>query len=614
MEERSERLTLRTLFGDPLEYGPCLAGDRALAAWFTTIDGAKAIQIQDVGRKNSATVLRIPPGSPFFLTWSRDSRHLLYTADVDGMEHYHVFRVDLSGEVMDLTPTTSATNLLIRLSETNPHLAVIASNRRDSRFFDLYLTPIDGSPARLLAQNESAITEYFVDQWLVPRAVVRQASPRKVAIRAGSHGDINHWREGIELAPADFLTTQVVGLTPDGRHLFVVRRDLDDTTRLVAYETNTWHEQLLYESRNFDIEAVLLDSASGFPDAIGLSGLRRRWVGLTDRSKSALEFIASIHPGDFSVIDRTSNSRLWLIEFSWDRGSNAYYVVDVVSFSVVPLFTARPKLDQLSSILSPMEPVEVPTRDGFRLACYLTRPQRPARTPPPGVVCIHGGPWSRDRWGYSPEAQWIAARGGACIQVNYRGSTGFGRRLLDAGDGQWGLEIQRDLECAARWMVEHGYADPSSIAAIGWSFGGYASLMSLVTSPDLFKCACAAVPLVDLGGFLEHLPAMWTPLGSVFEHRVSALYDGEKALRAASPIFRTQDIHGAVLVARADRDIRANPRRIAAFCAKLRKEHKKVRSIRIMKEGHSIRNWTNRVRFYVEAERFLSDEIGLRRT
>jgi len=254
--------------------------------------------------------------------------------------------------------------------------------------------------------------------------------------------------------------------------------------------------------------------------------------------------------------------------------------------------------------------VTLRARDGLRLHAYLTLPPGRDARGLPSVLNVHGGPWARDTWGYDPEAQWLANRGYACLQVNYRGSTGYGKDHINAADREWGGRMQDDLSDAVAWLVERGTADPARIAIYGGSYGGYAVLSGLTRTPDLFACGVDIVGPSNLVTWMNTIPPYWKPFEAILRRRVGDPATEEAFLKERSPLFHVDRIKVPLLIAQGKNDPRVKREESLQIRDALQRAGKRVEFVEFADEGHGFARPENRIRFYAMAEKFLAEHLG----
>ena len=316
----------------------------------------------------------------------------------------------------------------------------------------------------------------------------------------------------------------------------------------------------------------------------------------------------ALHAGDPSFSGRNEADTTWLIAFNVDAGSVTYFMYDRPTKTGRLLFSARPALDGYE--LAAMEPFSFPARDGLVIHGYLTFPPGLGRTGLPAVVDVHGGPQVRDTWGYNPEAQWLANRGYLCIQVNYRGSTGYGKAFVAAGDREWGGKMHDDLVDAVDYAVSQGWADRSKVAIYGGSYGGYAALVGAAFTPDVFCCAVDIVGPSNLKTLLETIPPYWAPMIAQLYRRVGNPETDAEFLWSRSPLSRARDIRIPLLIAQGANDPRVKQAESEQIVAALTEAGIDHEYMLFPDEGHGFAKPENRIKFYTTAERFLAKYLG----
>jgi len=326
--------------------------------------------------------------------------------------------------------------------------------------------------------------------------------------------------------------------------------------------------------------------------------------------KADFEGIARLNDGDFAVVNRDDNDATWLVAFTSDRGPIRYFSWDRAARTGTFLFVHQPKLEGLQ--LAAMKPIIIKSRDGFDLHGYLTLPSGVASKNLPLVLFVHGGPWGRDTWGYNSYAQWFANRGYACLQVNFRASTGYGKKFLNAGNKQWGLKMHDDLIDAVDWAIQAGYADSRRIAIMGGSYGGYATLAGLTFTPEKFACGVDIVGPSNLRTLIQSIPPYWKPIRSVFDVRMGNVDDPKDAdlIQNASPLFKADRIVRPLLIGQGANDPRVKQAESEQIVNAIEKNGGRVSYVLYPDEGHGFARPENRIDFNARAEAFLAQNLG----
>jgi dipeptidyl aminopeptidase/acylaminoacyl peptidase len=332
---------------------------------------------------------------------------------------------------------------------------------------------------------------------------------------------------------------------------------------------------------------------------------RLHWSALSPAFAADLEALRELDAGDFSIDDTSADGSTLIVRFQSDLSPDCYFAYDRSRRRASLLFCTRPRL--LEFDLAPMRPISFAARDGLELRGYLTLPLGGEPLRAPTVLYVHGGPWHRDRWGFEPIVQWLANRGYAVLQVNFRGSTGYGTAFLNAGNREWAGAMRTDLLDARDWAIEHGVADPAHFAIFGGSYGGYAVLTALAWTPDAFTCGVDIVGPSDLRTFMASIPPYWESIRRLLTERI-----GEDAefLKSQSPLFKASFIRAPLLIAQGANDPRVKQQESDQIVTALHESGIPVEYLLFKNEGHGLADAANLERFTARAEAFLARELG----
>jgi dipeptidyl aminopeptidase/acylaminoacyl peptidase len=416
--------------------------------------------------------------------------------------------------------------------------------------------------------------------------------------------DVNApWKSWIKVGPEEILNFE--DFTADGRSAILTSSIGNDTARVVERDIATGTEKVIASSAEVDAGDLMIHPTRHVVQAVVFAPGRSRWTVVDPSVKTDFEGIATLSDGDFSIVNRDSADARWLVAFTSDRGPVRYYAWDRAAGKGTFLFAARPKLEGLQ--LAEMKPVVIKSRDGLSLNSYLTLPVGVPPRALPLVLYVHGGPWARDTWGYEPYAQWFANRGYAVLQVNYRASTGYGKKFLSAGYRQWGLKMHDDLIDAVDWAVKQGIADLKRVAIYGGSYGGYAALAGVTFTPDTFACAVDIVGPSNLTTLVHAIPPYWKPLRATFDVRMGNVDDPRDAdlIKNASPLFKADRIKRPLLIGQGANDPRVNKAESEQIVSAIEKNGGKVTYVVYSDEGHGFARPENRLDFNARAEAFL---------
>jgi dipeptidyl aminopeptidase/acylaminoacyl peptidase len=343
--------------------------------------------------------------------------------------------------------------------------------------------------------------------------------------------------------------------------------------------------------------------------AVEFEYLKPEWKIMDPSIQADFDALTKVRPGFITVTSRDQADKKWVVAYLVDDGPTAYYLYDRGTKKADFLFVSRPELEKYT--FAKREAVVIKSRDGLDLVSYLTLPPGVEPKNLPLVLNVHGGPWYRDSWGFDPEAQWFANRGYACLQVNFRASTGFGKKFLNAGNAEWGTgKMQDDLTDAVKWAVAKGYADPKKVCIYGGSYGGYATLAGLVYTPEVYSCGVDIVGPSNLKTLMESIPPYWAPLKKQFSMRIGAVETDEAFNMKISPLFHADKIRVPLIIAQGAHDPRVNIREADQMAKAMRDRKIPVDYVVYTDEGHGFARPENRLDFYGRVDEFLGKNLG----
>jgi dipeptidyl aminopeptidase/acylaminoacyl peptidase len=597
------------LFGNPEKTSPELSPDGKRLAWIAP-DKSNVLQVwvKTVGKDDDKIVTADKKRGIRQYLWTYNNNILLYLQDSDGDENWHVYGVDLeSGKVRDFTPHKG---IQARMTGTNPEFpdeVLIALNLRDKRLHDVYRLNVKTGDLTLDTKNPGDVAGFDADARFQVRAaqVVTPDGGTEIRIRDDAKSD---WKTWMKVGPEEILN--FVDFTPNGKSAVLLSSLGSDTARAVERDIATGEEKVLAASDEVDAGSVMIHPTKHHVQAVSFEPGRRQWRLIDPSVKRDFEGIGNLNDGDFSILNRDKEDTTWLVAFTSDRGSVRYYAWDRAARKGTFLFAQQPRLEGLK--LAAMKPIVIESRDGMKLHAYLTLPTGIAAEKLPMVLFVHGGPWARDAWGYNSYAQWLANRGYACLQVNYRGSTGYGKKFLNAGNKQWGLKMHDDLIDAVHWAVKERIADPKKVAIVGGSYGGYAALAGVTLTPAIFACAVDIVGPSNLKTLIASIPPYWKPMRALFDTRMGNVDDPKDAelIRNASPLFKADKIVRPLLIGQGANDPRVKQAESEQIVAAIEKHGGKVTYVLYPDEGHGFARPENRIDFNARAEAFLAEHLG----
>jgi dipeptidyl aminopeptidase/acylaminoacyl peptidase len=562
--------------------------------------------VQTVGKQDARAVTQASRQGIHYYYWAQDSRHVLYEEDVAGDENTHIVSVDLdTGSVRDLTPFKGVRVNNVYSSPRFPDAILLAMNLRDRRVYDLHRLNLRTGTMEVEVENRGNYTNWVLDPEFRVRAAVAGLKS------GGARLDVRPTAD----APFRPLLTwgldetwNLHGFTRDGKALYVSDNLDTDTTRLYQIDIGTGEKKPLAHKPEVDVGGVMIHPTMHHVQAVEFNLHRPEWQVLDDSIRKDFASLRALRSSPFGVAGRDTADRLWLVSYSSDRAPAHYYLWDRNHQKAEYLFSGEPALEKYS--LAAMKPVTIQARDGLKLHSYLTLPAGKAPRKLPLVLLVHGGPWNRDTWGYRDVPQWLANRGYAVLQVNFRGSTGYGKAFLAAGNREWAGKMHDDLVDGVKWAVAAGIADPEKTCIFGASYGGYAALVGATFTPDLFRCAVDVVGPSNLVTLLKSFPAYWTPALDRWWSRVGNPDTEAKFLESRSPLFKVDQITIPLLIAHGANDARVKQPESDRIVSALRSKDKPVDYLLFPDEGHGLRRPENKRAFYAAAEQFLARHLG----
>lgn len=597
----SERIPRELLFGNPEKSSPKVSPNGRHWAYLAPDEGVLNVWVGPEGGAAKPLTKDRGRGIRSYL-WAEDQRSILYVQDKGGDENWHLYQTDLeTGDTRDLTPIAGVQAQIVATEPRFPDQILVALNDRDARSHDVYRVDLKTGARTLEAQNPGDVIGWLADKDFKVRAAKAMRADGGTILRVLRD---KTWIDFLSCGPDDQVGAH--GFTPDGKGLYVESSVDRDTTALIEMALDGSSSKVLAEDPDSDLGPVLIHPRTYHVEAVGFEVDRLRWIALDPALAGDFEAFASLD-GDVSIVSRDDADKVWYLLVNRPDRSPAFWRWDRTARKAKFLFATRPRLDGYD--LAPMEPVSFSSRDALKVRGYLTTPPVVAGKKPPLVVLVHGGPWVRDRWGFHPEAQWLASLGFACLQVNYRGSAGFGKRFLHAGDREWGAKMQDDLTDAVKWASASGRTDPKRVAIYGGSYGGYAALAGAAFTPAVYRCAVDVVGPSNLITLIRSIPPYWEPMKRIFDLRVGSVDTEEEFLKSRSPLFHADRIEIPLLIAQGANDPRVKQAEAEQIVAALKAKGKAVEYMLFPDEGHGFAKPENRLKFYAAAEAFLAAHL-----
>jgi len=598
-----------TLLGNPERANPHIAPDGKRLAWLAPDErGILQVWVETIGQHDARVVTADKSRGIQSYGWAFDSKTILYAQDAAGDENFHVFAVDLdTHNARDLTPWQGVRSELVAASPKFPGRMLVALNLRDRKLMDVHRIDLRTGAVELDTKNPGGVARWLADDDMIVRAatITTADGGTELRIRDSTAGP---WRTLIKARMEENLAA--LDFSKDGRSIFLSTSIGTDTARLVRHELASGTETDIAHSDDADLSDAMIQPTRHVVQAAAFDPGRKHWTVVDPSVQGDFDALAKISGGDFTVVDRDLADRTWLVSFDSDRAPTRYYSWDRAAGNATFLFSTQHKLDDAP--LAAMKPVNFAARDGMKINGYLTLPLGAPPKNLPMVLAVHGGPWARDIWGFNPYVQLLANRGYGVLQINFRGSTGFGKKYLHAGDRQWGLKMQTDLADGFKWAVDEGIADPARVAIFGGSYGGYAALAGAAFTPELYRCAVDECGPSNLFTLLASIPPYWEVARSIFFTRVGNPDDprDKEPLTRASPLFSADKIKIPLLIGQGANDPRVRQAEAEQIVDAIARHRGSALYVLYTDEGHGFVRPENRLDFTARMEKFLADNLG----
>jgi dipeptidyl aminopeptidase/acylaminoacyl peptidase len=596
------------LFGNPDKAGPQISPDGKHLAYLAPDDkNVMQVWVRPLDKGDAKKVTSDEKRGIRSYFWAHDGKHLLYLQDAGGDENFHLFAADLAtAKTRDLTPFPGVRVQGVDLDKDHPDTVLVGLNKRTKAAFDMHRVTISTGEEKLDTENPGNVLGWTTDKDFVIRAATAtnmKEGGYDLLVRA-KPGDewktIKHWSMEEQGSAA--------GFGADANTLYVVGNHDANTMRLVKLDLATGKEEVVAEDKEYDIGGAMIDEKRRVPLAVSVTRARTEWKVLDESVRADFEALAKVRRGDFAVSSQTTDQSKWVVAYTADNGPVAYYLYDRPTKKAELLFVNNSKLEKVQ--LAETEPVSYKARDGLTVHGYLTKPLGVEAKNLPTVLLVHGGPWARDSWGFNPLAQFLANRGYAVLQVNFRGSTGYGKAFLNAGNREWAGKMHQDLLDAVEWIVKEGVADPKKVAIMGGSYGGYATLVGLTFTPEVFACGVDIVGPSNITTLLKTIPPYWAPMKALFAKRVGDPEKEEAFLKERSPLFKVDAIQRPLLIGQGANDPRVKVAESDQIVDAMRKAGKPVEYVLYPDEGHGFVRPENRLHFFAVTEQFLAKHLG----
>ncbi|MBN1163071.1 MAG: prolyl oligopeptidase family serine peptidase [Candidatus Krumholzibacteriota bacterium] len=612
-------------FGDPEITRGQISPDGKFISFLKTYKGQLNIWVKGVDEPfDAARPMSADTNRPVIrYGWSQDGKYLLYIQDKGGDENFHAYIIDPTEtleegedvpEARDITPIDGIRVTFYSFPEKTPDIIYLGLNDRDERYHDVYRVSISTGERELVWENTEGMSGFIFDL----------DGTLRMATRETDDGGTEFFRvEGKDIISVYTVTNEenanIISFHKNGKRAYMVtnKGEENDLTSLVLFDPQTGQTEVVETDpkNEVDFGGALFSNVTKELIATTYEADRLRIYWKDDKFEDAYKKLKKnlkkeIGDGDLFFGSSTNDDRYYIVVVTSDINPGAAYFYDMETGKTEFLYKPRPNLP--SEHLAQMQPIKYKSRDGLTIHGYLTVPKGIKAKNLPVVVNPHGGPWARDSWGYNPEAQFLANRGYAVLQMNFRSSTGYGKAFFNAGKRKWGDEMQNDITDGVKYLIDKGIADPDKVSIYGGSYGGYATLAGLAFTPDLYCCGVDYVGVSNLLTLLKSIPPYWETARKFFDEHVGNPENPEdmERLKRQSPLFSADKITAPLLVVQGANDPRCKVPEAEQIVVAMRDLDRDVEYLCAPDEGHGFLGRENRTAFRVAQEKFFAKHLG----
>ncbi len=606
----------KVFFGNPDRAAVRLSNDGKYLSFLAPHEGVMNIWLTTKEAPQDAKPITFDKGRgirSYF--WAYNHTHIVYIQDKDGDENWRVYSLKVDDmTIEDLTPLEGVKATIAEVSPDYPDHILVGLNDRNPKFHDIWKVNLLSGDKELVFENNEYASIITDDSFSIRFGSLYNPDG---SVSYKEYNENGKFEDFLVVPEEDTMNTFIGGFDKSLENLYLFDSRGRNTTALTKYDLSTGEQELIAQDDRADVSGLLAHPTEKTIEAVYFTYDRRRFITLDDSMRNHIDYLQRLEDGELQIVDRTLADDWWIVAYTRDNAPLEYYLYNAEGKSADFLFTNREELEGLP--LAEMKSVIIEARDGLPLVSYLTIPPNVKvnkngypTSPLPMILDVHGGPWARDNWGYNAQHQLNANRGYATLSVNFRGSTGFGKDFINAANREWAATMHDDLVDAVNWAIEEGIADPEKVAIMGGSYGGYATLVGLTFTPDLFACGVDIVGPSNLITLLESIPPYWETALQMFKTRVGdhTTEEGREFLESRSPLTFVDNIKKPLLIAQGANDPRVKQAEADQIVDAMTSKNIPVTYVLYPDEGHGFARPENRLSFQAVTEAFLAEHLG----
>ncbi|MDA3860567.1 MAG: S9 family peptidase [Melioribacteraceae bacterium] len=601
-EYKTEIIPIESLFKNPKSIALKLSPSGNKIAHLKSWNNRLNVFVKNFSNNTEIQITHEKDASVESFFWISETK-VLYLIDKYSNDNKALICVSLDGtNNKELTDSKNFTTYVINVLPEFEDEIIIQTNERDQTVFDVYRLNLLSGKKIVIGKNPGNVTHWLTDN----------NGKLRISVKSDGVNNVIQYRkterENFKEVKTVNFTTQFypVLFTKNNKNLYVLSNEGSNRTALIEYDVHRNYEtKVLYEHPEVDVEYIYYSEKKQEVTGVSYLTWKREFTFWDeDRAEIQKNLERQIPNMELNKVSTNKNEDKLLIKASSDKSYGTYYLYDVTKDTLIKISEISPWLNDYQ--FSDMKPIRFKSRDGLTINGYLTLPQMEITENLPAVILPHGGPWYRDKWSFNKKVQFLANRGYAVLQINFRGSVGYGKNFWQAGFKEWGGAIQNDITDGTNWLIKQGIIDKNRIAIMGSSFGGFSVLEGVSKNPNLYQCGISQAGITDLFAFLETIPPTWSPFRAMLYEMIGNPVEDEKMIESQSPLFNVDKIKVPLFIAHGANDSKVKKTDVDLFIEKLNENGVKVKYLLKDNEGHGFKKEENRIEYYKEVESFLA--------